>query len=123
MVKEIYIRTPEDPEFVPGIIDYSNEIEQVISQMRMILGTNHGEVIGTYDFGLDLEYLIFKTKVSAEDIRKKILDQLSMYAYISPNLSVDVTVSFGKSEYGYDYALVDVTVNGTKAIGFLIDKD
>lgn len=123
MVKEIYIRTPEDPNFVPNVIDYSNEVESTLSQLKMIMGTSKGDVFGTYDFGLDLNYLVFGTKLPKEDIRQKLLDQIVSYGNISKNISLDVDIKFGQSGYGYDYAIVDITINGKKTIGFLVDKD
>ena len=50
-IKEIYIRDDKDPYYDPKIIDYQNEVESVISQIRMILGTLNGQVFGDYDFG------------------------------------------------------------------------
>ena len=123
MVKEIYIRTPNDPNFVPNIIDYSNEVESTLSQLRMILGTNKGDVLGTYDFGLDLNYLVFGTKLPKEEIRQRLLDQIVSYGNISKNISLDIDINFGQSGYGYDYAIIDITINGKKTIGFLVDKD
>lgn len=123
MVKEIYIRTPDDPNFVPNIIDYSNEVESTLSQLKMILGTNKGDVFGTYDFGLDLNYLVFGTKLPKEEIRQRLLDQIVSYGNISKNISLDIDINFGQSGYGYDYAIIDITINGKKTIGFLVDKD
>ena len=123
MVKEIYIRTPNDPNFVPNIIDYSNEVESTLSQLKMILGTNKGDVFGTYDFGLDLNYLVFGTKLPKEEIRQRLLDQIVSYGNISKNISLDIDINFGQSGYGYDYAIIDIIINGKKTIGFLVDKD
>ena len=123
MVKEIYIRTPDDPNFVPNIIDYSNEVESTLSQVKMILGTNKGDVFGTHDFGLDLNYLVFGTKLPKEEIRQRLLDQIVSYGNISKNISLDIDINFGQSGYGYDYAIIDITINGKKTIGFLVDKD
>ena len=123
MVKEIYIRTPNDPNFVPNIIDYSNEVESTLSQLKMILGTNKGDVFGTYDFSLDLNYLVFGTKLPKEEIRQRLLDQIVSYGNISKNISLDIDINFGQSGYGYDYAIIDITINGKKTIGFLVDKD
>ena len=123
MVKEIYIRTPNDPNFVPNIIDYSNEVESTLSQLKMILGTNKGDVFGTYDFGLDLNYLVFGTKLPKEEIRQRLLDQIVSYGNISKNISLDIDINFGQSGNGYDYAIIDITINGKKTIGFLVDKD
>ena len=123
MVKEIYIRTPDDPNFIPNVLEYSDEVESALSQIKIILGTKHGDVFGNYNFGLDLNYLIFGTKLPKEEIRKKLLDQVSLYGNISKNLSLDIDVEFGQSGYGYDYAIIDVIINGKKTIGFLVDKD
>ena len=123
MVKEIYIRTPEDPNFVPNVLEYSDEVEETISQLRVLLGTKNGEVLGTYNYGIDLDYLVFNTRQAADDIKEKIKEQILSYVHISPNLSVDVDVNFGQSGYGYDYAVIDISINGIKAIGFLVDKD
>ena len=118
MIKEIYTRTPDDPNFVPGVIDYSNEIESVVSQIKILLGTKEGDVLGSYNFGVDLTYLVFQTSINAIDLKQKIMDQIISYVYISPNISLDINIEFGQSGYGYDIALIDIIINGNKAIGF-----
>jgi hypothetical protein len=123
MIKEIYIRDEKDPFYDPNMIDYSNEVEQVISQIRMILGTKPGEVLGNYSFGIDLEYVVFNTKKSAEKLGEEIREQIKSYVYHGDNISVDVDVNFGDSGKGYDYGVIDILVNGSKAIGFLVDKN
>ena len=123
MIREIYTRTPDDPNFVPGVLDYSNEMESIISQIRMLLGTKEGDVMGAYNFGVDLTYLVFKTNVNALDLKQKILDQIISYVHVGPNVSLDINIEFGQSGYGYDIAVVDIIINGNKAIGFLVDKN
>lgn len=123
MIKEIYIRTPEEQAYDDTIIDYSNEIESAISQIRMILGTENGEVLGAYDFGADISYLVFDTRKNSMEIEEKIKNQIEAYAHLGKNLTYGVEVEFGNSGEGYDYAVVNITLNGKKAIAFLIDKD
>ena len=123
MIKEIYIRDENDPYFEPGIIDYSNEMENIVSQIKMILGTRKGQVLGDYDFGVDLEYMVFNTKVAANEVKKKIDEQISLYVKHSPKITITTDVNFGDSGLGYDYAVIDIYINGGKAIGFLIDKE
>ena len=123
MIKEIYIRNEKDPYFVPGVIDYSNEIERVVSEIKMILGTEKGDVFGDYNFGVDLNYMVFNTKKSAEDVAKEIDDQIREYVSVGDNISIESKVNFGQSEKGYDYAIVDIYINGRKSIGFLVDKN
>jgi hypothetical protein len=123
MLKEIYIRDESDPFYDPNMIDYTNEVENVISQIRMILGTKPGEMLGDYNFGVDLEYIIFNTRKSAEELADKIREQINVYVHHSSKISVDVDVNFGDSGRGYDYGIIDILINGSKAIGFLVDKN
>lgn len=123
MVKEIYIRTEDDPMCVPGIVDFSNEIESVITKVKMLLGTSPGDVLGDSNFGIDIEYLVFNTKQSALDIQDKLNELLLTYIPTSQNVSLSLQINFGKTAKGNDFGIIDVYINGKKAIGFLVDKD
>lgn len=122
-IKEIYIRDEKDPYYDDTIIDYQNEVESVISQIRMILGTLNGQVFGDYDFGIDLEYMVFNTKYASNKIMEKLNDEIDKYVYHSDNISIYCDINFGDSGEGYDYAVLDIYINGAKSIGFLIDKN
>ena len=122
-IKEIYIRDDKDPYYDDTIIDYQNEVEFVISQIRMILGTLNGQVFGDYDFGIDLEYMVFNTKYASNKIMEKLNDEIDKYVYHSDNISIYCDINFGDSGEGYDYAVLDIYINGAKSIGFLIDKN
>ena len=122
-IKEIYIRDDKDPYYDDTIIDYQNEVESVISQIRMIVGTLDGQVFGDYDFGIDLEYMVFNTKYASNKIMEKLNDEIDKYVYHSDNISIYCDINFGDSGEGYDYAVLDIYINGAKSIGFLIDKN
>ena len=122
-IKEIYIRDDKDPYYDDTIIDYQNEVESVISEIRMILGTLNGQVFGDYDFGIDLEYMVFNTKYASNKIMEKLNDEIDKYVYHSDNISIYCDINFGDSGEGYDYAVLDIYINGAKSIGFLIDKN
>ena len=122
-IKEIYIRDDKDPYYDDTIIDYQNEVESVISQIRMILGTLNGQMFGDYDFGIDLEYMVFNTKYASNKIMEKLNDEIDKYVYHSDNISIYCDINFGDSGEGYDYAVLDIYINGAKSIGFLIDKN
>lgn len=123
MIKEIYTRAKDDPFYEKGVIDYSNEVEAVITKIRTLLSTKPGDVLGDYNFGIDLDYLIFNTKASAKDIKKKIDDKISTYIPDTQNISVRTEINFGQSGYGYDYAVIDIYINGSKAVGLLVNKE
>lgn len=123
MTKEIYTRTVDDPYYEAGIIDFSNEIESKITKIRTLLSTKPGDVLGDYNFGIDLDYLVFNTKASASDVKQRIDEKLAKYVPNTSNVTVSTEVSFGHSGYGYDYAVIDIYINGTKAVGLLVDKE
>lgn len=123
MIREIYTRTKDDPYYEDGIIDFTNEVESMITKVRTLLSTKPGEVLGDYRFGLNLEYLVFNTKIPASEIEREISDKLSTYVPNTNTINISTKVSFGHSGYGYDYAVVDIYINGTKAVGLLIDKE
>lgn len=123
MIKEIYIRTPDDPNYDSSIIDFKSETEFLLNEIRVILQTNNGDVFNAYTLGVNLEHLVFNTVKDSIEIERMIREQISMFAHIPKNLSVDIKVSFGDSGLGYDYAVVDIIINGYKCMGFLVNKD
>ena len=83
----------------------------------------NGQVFGDYDFGIDLEYMVFNTKYASNKIMEKLNDEIDKYVYHSDNISIYCDINFGDSCEGYDYAVLDIYINGAKSIGFLIDKN
>ena len=123
MIKEIYIRTKDDPNYIPNMIDFTDEVESVITQIRMIIGTPTGSVLGNPSFGVDLEDYIFNTKYNASVITEKIQEQMNYYLKHSDKISVSVDLKFGDSGKGWDFGILDIYINGKKTLGFLIDKN
>jgi len=119
MIQEIYIRTPEDPNFNATILDHSNPIESIISKIRMIFGTRQGQTIGDLNFGIGLEDLIFETRVNKLQLEEKIRRQVMQYVSESAKYKIDPEVSFGKAD-GYDYAVIDIFINDQKSFGVLV---
>lgn len=123
MIKEIYIRTPDDPYYAEGVIDFSNEAEEIITQLKVLLGTTPGDVLGEPLFGVDLEYLVFGTKKNSMAIEKDINDAITTYIPHSNNIQVSVKMNFGKADNGTEFGVLDVYLNGVKSVGFLVDKN
>lgn len=119
MLKDIYIRNPEDPNYTYGVLSHSDPIESIISKIKVIFGTHQGQVFGDMNFGVGLDDLIFETKVSKKEIEEQIKRQISQYISESADYKIEPNVSFGQGE-GYDYALIDIYIDGTKSVGILI---
>lgn len=123
MVNEIFIREENDPYYTDGVLETGNTTEKIISKIRMFLGTIPGDVLGDDNFGIDIEYLVFKTKKAAKYIENEINEKLISYLGNIGNASVDVNVQFGKDPNGgSDYAIIDFGINGVKSIGILVDQ-
>ena len=68
MIKEIYCRMPSDPKYNGDILSTSDEIERILQQIRVILGTKPGEVLGDPNFGCDLEDYVFAYGLKKQEI-------------------------------------------------------
>jgi hypothetical protein len=120
MISEIYIRDPEDPNFVINVLHHSNPIESILTKIKMILGTRQGEVIGDFNFGIGIEDLIFETRVSKLHLEEDIKRQINQYIDESANYKIEPVVSFGRAEEGYDFCVLDFFIDNEKTFGILV---
>lgn len=121
MVHEIYTRNENDPYYDPTILEHTDTIESILSQIRMIISTRRGDVLGDYGFGVGIEDLVFNTKLNKQKIETMINQQILDYITDFPNYSISSSVSFFKMEDGTDGGLIDIFINKTKVQGFLIN--
>jgi len=77
---EIYNRDPLDPNYNPRKLDVTDPIEICIGQLKMLLLTGRGEVLGDVKFGLNLENLIFNLNLSENSIKKEL--ELNLIVYV-----------------------------------------
>lgn len=119
MIRDLYIRNPDDPNYQYGILEHSDAIESIITKIKMILGTRSGQVFGDLAFGVGIEDLIFETKIKKTLLEEKIKMQFDRYISESIDYAITPEVSFGKAD-GYDYAIIDIYINNQKVIGLLI---
>jgi len=119
MIQDLYIRNPEDPNFVYGILSHSDVIESIITKIKVLMGTKSGQIFGDLGFGLGIEDLIFESRINKSHLEEKIKMHFDMYISESKDFSISPSVSFGRAD-GYDYAVIDVFINNEKAIGILV---
>lgn len=122
MTKEIYCRIPSDVQYKPQI-ECDSELETILQQIRVILGTKKGEVLGNYTFGINLEDYLFQYNVNTEIIRNELSEMINQYlAYDTNKWNVSVDVNYGKDYYNKsDYAVVDIIINQRKVMGVLVN--
>lgn len=119
MIQDLYIRNPEDPNYIYGLYSHSDAIESIVSKIKMILGTRQGMLLGDINFGVSIEDLVFESRVNKFDLEEKIRSQIFQYVEESAQYKIDPKVSFGKAD-GYDYCIIDFLINDQKVIGVLV---
>jgi hypothetical protein len=78
-VIEIYNRDPGDFGYKADVLETTDPIEICIGQIKMLLLTSKGEVLGDPLFGISLDDLVFNLELSQESIREEIDFQMNTY--------------------------------------------
>lgn len=120
MIKEIYLRNIKDP-YYDNILEHSSDTESIIQQVKMILGTENGQVLGDYNFGVNLKKLIFQTSFPQDKIENLIQEQISQYINYTDTYSIQTKVSLGKSSDGKEFGVIDIIINQEAVIGVLVN--
>jgi len=119
MLKDLYIRSPRDTNYVWGVLEHSDPIESIITKIKMLFGTTQGQILGDLNFGVGLEEKVFETRINRMELEEKIKTQIMQYVDESANYKIEPRVSFGKED-GYDYCVVDIFINDQKVVGILV---
>lgn len=119
MIVDLYTRDPEDPLYAEGILEVKNDLDVLLGQIRMLLFTRPGEVIGQLNFGIDIESQVFALNVSNLKLEEQVQQQIYEHCPLADKFDVKVKVSFF---YGTtrDICLIDIFVDGTKYLGVLL---
>ena len=102
-----------------------DETEQILQQIRMVLGTKPGQVLGSYEFGIDLSKFLFRMNYTEEQILYLVnLVIAQNVAYDAAKYQVYATVDYGHNiDDTSDYAVIDIVVNQKKCLGILVSQD
>jgi hypothetical protein len=115
--KDHYIGYKGHPRFIVNKIIEDDVIRVIIQKYEMILFTNKGELFGDPDFGCDLPILLFQTRISAQNVKKIIQNQINKYIseLSNTNYQLDVTIVNDPENYQevmiIDFQIADVEVN------------
>ncbi len=120
---DIYNRLATDQSYTP-IIETEDETEQLLSQIKMVLGTMRGDVLGDPTFGVNIKQYLFNMSYNKEEIEKMITTALiSSISYDQTKFTVNIEVDFGKDHTNAsDYAVINVSINQRKCLGVMITQ-
>ena len=119
MAREIYMRDPSDPRYRAEILEINDEAEMLVGQIKMLLYTNRGEVLGAPDFGANLEEYLFTFNVNEYALRKMLMDQTIKFIPLAEKYQVDYDVKFAKGTVR-DICVIDVKILNQPVFGVAI---
>lgn len=125
MIKEIYCKLPSDLNY-QSKIETTDELEQILQQIRVVLGTKRGQVLGSYNFGIDLQQYLFNYNQSQAQILYNVNTTLAQWVkFDEKKYTVYADVAFGKNNNDdtSDYAVIDIIVNQNKCLGILVNQE
>tara|TARA_B100001287_G_C22671770_1_gene525590 strand:- start:1418 stop:1774 length:357 start_codon:yes stop_codon:yes gene_type:complete len=107
---DFYIKYIGDPNYNATQLQNNGEIEQLITQIETTLFTNKTDVLGSPDFGCNLEDLVYSLGQNEYQIRNTIDGQIARYCPLAAKYKVAVDVKFFRGEVR-DIAYVDITID------------
>lgn len=119
MLKDIYAIPEEEPRYKDNVLEITNELDEIIQQVDMILFTNKGDVLCMPEFGCNLGRYLFDTTYNENIIKQIVMEQIRDYIYLDGSYSVDVDVSFVKWDYNVAM-IVDLNINNKKVASYLV---
>lgn len=78
-VKDFVIRFDGHPKYEPDRIIEDDEIQVIVQKLEMILFTNKGEVLGDINIGVNLEYYLWQTRITTQNLKNRIQEQVAAY--------------------------------------------
>ncbi len=108
-MRDIYSRDPQDRNYNPKILEVTDTVEICIGQLKMMLLTQPGSVLGDPRFGLDLEGLLFELGLSEKAFKKELDLHLSIYCPLFLKVGGTYEVKFYVGKYR-DIAILDFAI-------------
>ncbi len=114
---DFYIRYKGHPTYSPFELIEDEVVRVIVMKVEMILFTDKGEVLGEPNFGADLNQFLHQTRVSADFVKKQIVEQLLIYVPELDNIQYFLNVEFAKNPPDFqdvmfiDFRVQDAEIN------------
>ena len=119
MINDLYMIFPDEKTYDMTALEQRSRLQILLGQIKMILYTTRGSVIGSPSFGCNLEDYIYSFGLSNEEIQSKIIESIYSNCPDASEYGVTVEVSFfnGSSR---DICLIDIIINNQKLLGVAV---
>jgi hypothetical protein len=113
-VRDFYMRTEEDPQFIPDQVEVYNELEAGVNQVRMTLLTRKGEVLGEPNFGLEVDKYLFEFELDPYGLAEEANSQIQSYVSESRKRQFSVSPGFLTDERDRRIYVLQIKVDEQK---------
>ena len=111
-VRDFYTRTEGDPKFRPDQVEVYDELEACITQVRMTLLTNKGEVLGESDFGIQVEKYLFDFDLNPFQLADEANGQVGKYVSESKRRNITMNPYYINDEKGNKQYVLNINIDG-----------
>lgn len=119
MPVDLYMQDPLEGNFKEGILEITDELRMLVDQIRMILFTKPGEVLGAPDFGVSLEEQLFTFNVNEYTLKSMLQDQVTKFVPMAERFQISFDVKFARGTVR-DICLIDTKINGSPVFGVIV---
>lgn len=121
--KDFYFRSVGDPNYKEGIFESNDSVENAIQQVRMVLLTRKGEVLGE-DIGFNAEKYLFEFEFSdLGEMERDANEQIAEFVLLSRPYSIKAS-AFTLDDAADPYKVglgLGVKIDGQTAFATLFD--
>lgn len=121
-IRDYYMREEGDPKFQQGKIETTDEIEELVNQIKMILLTNKGEVLGEPNFGVEIEKYLFEFDVDPFGLAGAASAQVGEYISLAKTREIQIDparIEDKGNAYGRDVLVLNINIGQGKEFGVL----
>jgi phage baseplate assembly protein W len=116
---ELYIKAIGDPNFRADQMQVDEDIQLILTQIETLLFTAKGSVMGSPDFGLNLEDYVYSFMYNNDMIKGVVSNAISEYIPLSTKYNVNVEVDY-VTETERNAMYIDITIDNRFGIGLYV---
>ncbi len=111
-IRDFYTRTENDPKFREDQVEVYDELEACITQVRMTLLTNKGEVLGEPGFGLQITKYLFDFDLNPFQLSDDANSQIHKYVSEARRRKIDLSPSFTTDDRDRKVYVLHINIDG-----------
>ena len=120
-VRDFYMRAVGDPKYIKDTLETTDEIEEAVSQIRMTLLTEKGEVLGEPNFGVDVNKYLFEFDIDPFALSGSAEQQIDKYVTSSRKRDIQVRPGKYTDEKDRQIFVLSIDIKGSDSFALLYD--